>query len=275
MAEDEKPKSWWQTLPGVITSLTAAVTAVAGLILALKQVGWIGSTQLPPASPQQQQSSQLGGGAGAASAAGSRPVTLPQLREYTLKTSIITLLSATLAQQTSEKDALRIRVRLMNNLTYGAPLFDNMFRLIPDGVPRAPSNNFAIAVAGRAAEETEVKFLLPRATSQAQLELRNGDEQTLVPLTFPAARWVRHQPLSWPTSRAEWPLREPGGRCVGSPLSCRTRRWSAKDLLKSRVEPVFCRRHQCSSGRSRAVLMFGIAWQMPFGGCGSHAVFCR
>ncbi len=37
MAEQEKPKGFWQTLPGVLTGVAAIITAIAGLIAALSQ----------------------------------------------------------------------------------------------------------------------------------------------------------------------------------------------------------------------------------------------
>ena len=43
MAEDET-KSWWLTLPGVITAISGAIVAIAGLLTALHQVGLLGSS---------------------------------------------------------------------------------------------------------------------------------------------------------------------------------------------------------------------------------------
>jgi hypothetical protein len=37
MGDDAKPQSWWQTLPGILTSVTATITAIAGLIAVLHQ----------------------------------------------------------------------------------------------------------------------------------------------------------------------------------------------------------------------------------------------
>jgi hypothetical protein len=198
MADEEKSRSWWQTLPGLIASLTAATTAFAGLLVALKQVGWIGSPQPPaPPAPQQQQSSQ-GAGASAPSSApaapavaaapASRPVTLPELREYKLDTATFTLLSATLSPQTAEKDALRIQMRMMNNNSYDANFWDRSFRLMLDGVPMAPESDLNELVPARSAKEGTVLFVLPRATANAKLEISYGNEQTLIPLSLGAPR---------------------------------------------------------------------------------------
>jgi hypothetical protein len=40
MAEQPKPQSWWQTLPGILTAAAAIITAITGLVVALHQVGF-------------------------------------------------------------------------------------------------------------------------------------------------------------------------------------------------------------------------------------------
>jgi hypothetical protein len=45
MADEAKPQSWWQTLPGILTSATATITAVAGLLAVLHQLS---SKPAPP-----------------------------------------------------------------------------------------------------------------------------------------------------------------------------------------------------------------------------------
>ncbi|AOX99665.1 hypothetical protein [Jeongeupia sp. USM3] len=50
MAEPKKPSSWWQTLPGVLTALAAAVTAITGLVALLFQYGVLGG-KAPPGAP--------------------------------------------------------------------------------------------------------------------------------------------------------------------------------------------------------------------------------
>lgn len=195
MADEEKTKSWWQTLPGIIASLTAATTAFAGLLVALKQVGWIGSSPQPPATPApQHQQSSKGEGASSPSpapaapapapTAESRPVALPELREYKLDTATFTLLSATLSPRTAEKDALRIRIRMMNNNSYDANFWDRSFRLMLDGVPTAPESNLNELVPARSAKEGAVLFALPRGTAAVTLEISYGNEQTLIPLAL-------------------------------------------------------------------------------------------
>src|SRR5688500_17995255 len=40
MTEDDPKKSWWHTLPGIITGLTATITALGGLVVAINQTNW-------------------------------------------------------------------------------------------------------------------------------------------------------------------------------------------------------------------------------------------
>ncbi|MDM0003010.1 hypothetical protein QTI24_30805 [Variovorax sp. J22P240] len=193
MADEEKPKTWWQTLPGIITSLTAAITAIAGLVVAFKQAGWIGSP--PPAQPPSvtapASSSWQAPAVAAAPASSSRTshaVTLPAMRDYKLGLVTFTLLSAEVSPQTSEKDALRIRLRMMNNDAYDTNFWDRSFRLLVDGVPTAPESDLNELVRARSAKEGTVLFVIPHGTAAGNLEVSHHDEQTSIPLAFAAPR---------------------------------------------------------------------------------------
>lgn len=39
MAEYKESKSWWQTVPGILTAIAGVITAVTGLLIALNQIG--------------------------------------------------------------------------------------------------------------------------------------------------------------------------------------------------------------------------------------------
>jgi hypothetical protein len=57
MADESKPQSWWQTLPGILTSVTGTITAIIGLVAVLKQAGFFPAPQPSPlASPAAMQS---------------------------------------------------------------------------------------------------------------------------------------------------------------------------------------------------------------------------
>ena len=43
MAEEVESQRWWQSIPKVLAVITATVTAITGLIVAINQTGWIKS----------------------------------------------------------------------------------------------------------------------------------------------------------------------------------------------------------------------------------------
>lgn len=51
MDQEQKSKSWWQTLPGLITAVAGIITAVAGLVVALNQAGFFERRVIPPGQP--------------------------------------------------------------------------------------------------------------------------------------------------------------------------------------------------------------------------------
>jgi hypothetical protein len=62
MAEQPKPQSWWQTLPGILTATAAFTTAITGLVVALHQAGFFQDVTKslihkisPPGTPQPSQ----------------------------------------------------------------------------------------------------------------------------------------------------------------------------------------------------------------------------
>jgi len=56
MDESPKPKSsWWQTIPGVLTAVAAAATAIAGLIGGLHSAGLLGGENVKPMSAPTEQ----------------------------------------------------------------------------------------------------------------------------------------------------------------------------------------------------------------------------
>jgi hypothetical protein len=194
MRHDEDKQTWWQTLPGVIAGVTAAITAVAGLVVAVKQTGWFSSQQRPAMTEKATSMSTAPSGPAAVTpaqervaGASSRSVALPGMREYTLGSLSFTLLKAELVPQTTEKNALRIQVRMMNHQTYPANFWDDSFRLIVDGVPAAPQGGLNELVPGQSAKDGNVVFVIPRDTAAAKLLIRNGNDSTEVPLDMASA----------------------------------------------------------------------------------------
>jgi hypothetical protein len=226
MAEDDPQKSWWHTLPGILTSITAAITALGGLVVAINQTNWFSRsepdatrseaeavTETEPSSsvtlPQRAQAMEDAPSDSAApdtpssnsaapdsslsdssSAAADTPssngamVTLPTMRAHTLGEVEFTLLDASLAPRNSETSTLTIQVRLLNNRNYPVNFWDSQFRLLVDGIPRAPNSGLNVVVAGNAADEGDVRFIVPKSATHPQLRILFADEKTDIPLTL-------------------------------------------------------------------------------------------
>jgi hypothetical protein len=210
MSDPDTPRSWWQTLPAVIAGLTALLTALAGLVVAVKQTGWFEARKeiavttarsaAPAANPPATATprtprpgpTEQAGAAPAAAPGAPRALRLPAMREYTLGPAganvTYTLLGATLAPRNAETDALTIRVRMINHGRYDANFWSRSFRLVMDGVPRAPDNVLDEVVAAESAKDGEVVFALPRGAAGVRLVMSLGDESTEVPLDTAPAR---------------------------------------------------------------------------------------
>ena len=76
MDQERNSKSWWQTLPGILTAIAGIITAVAGLLVALNQTGFFETRAKAPARPagvQEPFGGQPSGPAGSASVGASGP----------------------------------------------------------------------------------------------------------------------------------------------------------------------------------------------------------
>ena len=203
MDDGGKSKSWWQTLPGIITTVAATITALTGLVVAINQTGWFGlptppaasreAAPTPPAPPSP---------ASPASPVQTPPlntsplpppgstysVELPAMRDYRLGAATFALLKAEVSPRTSEKDTLQVRLRMTNHGRYDTNFWDRSFRLIVDGVPMAPEGGLNELVAAQSAKEGDVMFVIPRGTTSAKLKITYTDDSTEIPLILKSPR---------------------------------------------------------------------------------------
>jgi len=203
MSDDGKPKSWWHTLPGIITTVTAIVTALTGLVAAINQTGWFGAPTTPaatktsasiPSAPPGPVSPVPPAQAPPLTTSPSAPplpayaVPLPAMRDARLGEATFTLLKAEVSRRTSEKDTLEIGLRMMNHNRYDANFWDSSFRLIVDGVPMAPVSGLNELVPGQSAKEGDVAFVIPHGTTGARLKITYTDDTTEIPLNLTSPR---------------------------------------------------------------------------------------
>jgi hypothetical protein len=209
MADEEKPKSWWHTLPGVITSVAAAITAVAGLVAAVKQTGWFdqrmgkaavtsdATVNTPPT---------LGGaakadskpvvvepaGAALSSDGTAQSVTLPVVRSHSLQRldgsnkATFSVLKIEIVPRNAETKLLKLRVRVLNEDRYPMNFWGESFRLVVDGAPRQPDQAPNEVLESNAAKDADLIFAIPRDAQNIKLRLLHAEEVTdiaLLPVT--------------------------------------------------------------------------------------------
>jgi len=193
-------KRWWQTVPGILTATASIITAVTGLIVALHQTGIFdgekqkvlqNDTTKPPkvaerpaappaAAPKPSPSSQ---------AASPYPIILSAGNEVRVADFVYKILAARLDQYAPNKLSLKFEVRMINNGKYPANFWAASFRLLADGVPRAPENNLNELVDGHSAKEGTVEFVIPDTTTSVGLQIGEvGEGAPTIPIALQAAK---------------------------------------------------------------------------------------
>lgn len=194
-------KGWWQTVPGILTATAGIITAVAGLIVALHQIGiFDGEKQKvpqvqndaikppkvtespiapPPGTPKPSSASQVA----------PFPVILPAGTEVRVGDFVYTVLAARLDRYAPNKVSLRFEVRMTNNGRYPANFWAASFRLLVDGIPRAPESNLNELVDGHSAKEGIVEFVIPDTTTDVGLQIGEvGKGAPAIPIALKAAK---------------------------------------------------------------------------------------
>ncbi|HWV16346.1 MAG TPA: hypothetical protein VN030_13015 [Cellvibrio sp.] len=178
---------WWQTLPGVLTAITATITAVAGLIAVLHQTGWLPSpTQAPAASITAAAPDTARPNTGTAPSTQPVSIELPAGMQVKLPNGeghfVYTILQARLEAYNSENRSLKFTIRGFNDYTYPANFWDRSFRLLIDGSPLAPVSNLNEVVDAQSAKEGEIAFTIPVDTQQVILKIGDpGQASTQIP----------------------------------------------------------------------------------------------
>jgi hypothetical protein len=192
--DTRKPVSWWQTLPGVLTALAAVITAVTGLVIAVRPNNPPrGETETPAvtasSAPAESASPPSAPPASAAPAATppSQEISLPSGADVRLAGGdvAVRILSARLEPFNREKRSLVLSLRHTNNGRYPQNFWGASYRLVIDGIPRAPTNSLNEVVEGQSAKEGEVIFELPVEAKQVVLRILAGDERTEIPFALP------------------------------------------------------------------------------------------
>lgn len=218
MDGDEKARgSWWQTVPGILTALAGTITAVAGLLVVLHQVGLLGNKEKPAVPPtafsgdatrrseahvpsetpaKTADPSRAALPSAATKTSGTdraRPysVTFPAGTEVTLRSygadGIYKVLAAQVDSRNTGKLTLKVSIRLTNMGKSDLGFWNDSFRLVVDGVPRAPISWLNDSVAGRSAKEADVMFELPDTAESLVLSVVNGEDTANIPIALKRA----------------------------------------------------------------------------------------
>jgi hypothetical protein len=176
---DEKPTSWWATLPGLLTAAAAEITAVTGLLLGLGQLGVFDGGPGPTASgspaagtsqpgvPPQPSGTETGAGESA-----GWTVAVPAERKYRSADIEYEILDARVRPDVAGKVALTFTVRCTNHGRYDVNFWDSTFRLNAGGVNHSPDSGLNDLVAGDASKSGAIRFTVPADTRGALLRIK-------------------------------------------------------------------------------------------------------
>jgi hypothetical protein len=209
----QRESNWWGTVPGMLTAIAGVLTALAGLVAALHQVGLIGEQKTTPASrpapaqastaaapsaatlPEAGQSSAQTAPAGRSAAAvrahdGGYSVVFPSGTEVKFRNhrgaGTYKVLAAIAERRSSAKLNLKFTIRLTNGGPADVGFWNDSFRLLVDGVPRAPVGRLNDSVSVRSAKDADIEFEVPDTAKEFRLQVLVGDndETADIPLVL-------------------------------------------------------------------------------------------
>jgi hypothetical protein len=182
---DSKTESWWKTIPGMLTATAGFITAVAGLLAVLYQVGLFGgkATPSPQGSPTVTSQSLNGTTTPIAAAPNGTKysVTFPSGTAVKFRNNrgqgTYEILAAQAERRSVGKLGLTFTIRMTNNGPADVGFYTDTFRLLVDDVPRAPVNRLADDVDARSAKESPIEFEMPDTAKSLALQVLVGEKQ--------------------------------------------------------------------------------------------------
>jgi hypothetical protein len=184
MGQDSEPesKSWWKTLPGLLTAIAATITAVTGFIVAVHQAGFFNRSS-QPASQSQSESAETKQSTGNSA---SRPIIIPANTEIHSADSLYKLLSARLAPYSPGQTSLHVTVQMTNQGRFDSNLYAASFRLLVNGNLQPPVNDPDEIVAAQSAKQVDLEFVIPADTTSVSLQMGNvGEGAPAIPIALP------------------------------------------------------------------------------------------
>ncbi len=176
-------RSWWQTLPGILTAIAALLTAITGFVVAMQQLRPTASVAPTPralvATTAPGRSDGPGGAGAAVGTATTAGATAYQVSLPSGGTAIVgdahyAILSAVARPGNPGELRLTLTVRMTNENRYPANFWSATFRLRDGTDTSAPTNLLDELVDGGTTKTGEVDFAL--AANAAQATLLVGDD---------------------------------------------------------------------------------------------------
>jgi hypothetical protein len=181
---DSKTESWWKTIPGMLTATAGFITALAGLLAVLYQVGLIGGKAPSAQNSPTVTAPSLSGTTAPVSAApnGTKySVTFPSGASVKFRNNrgqgTYEILAAQAERRSVGKLGLSLTIRMTNNGPADVGFYTDTFRLLVDGVPRAPVNRLSDDVDARSAKESPIEFEMPDTAKSLALQVLVGEKQ--------------------------------------------------------------------------------------------------
>ena len=185
-------ESWWQTLPGIVTAIAGAITAVGGLLLTLNQIGWVGGSSDGASQSAKQPAATTGATGGSAGSVPGR-----YTAEFTAGTEaevrsnrangVYKVLGSQVENRNTGTLVLKLTVRLTNVGQSDIAFSTDYFRLVVDETRRTPTTWLNAVVDRQSAKEAVIEFELPMTATSVALLIDNGEDRARLPLVVKRA----------------------------------------------------------------------------------------
>lgn len=199
----EPGRTWWLTLPGLLTATATLLTALTGLLLGLQKLGWIGGDEAGPARQSPAAASSPLTGPSARSPAGL-PTVSPRSSdasspgnsgtEYSVEVDLgqsyrsgNVAYKVTAVGAEADTDAtlrLTFHVKASNTGRFDINFWDDSFRLDVGADRYAPVSGLDEIVAADSTGTGDVVFVVPSQTTAASLVLKFAQGEKTVPFTI-------------------------------------------------------------------------------------------
>lgn len=187
------PKSFWHTLPGIITASAGAITAITGLVIALSNLGISpkGNGNSDDENLNSQGVVEIAETQTDAATRLEKKEPGAKLRSIEFSADEIRvsnelryeILDSVVEPMSPGRSLMRIKIRCFNDRDYPFNFWTASFRLAVDDIPTAPINDLNELVDGRAAKDGYVEFEFPDEAKSLLFLIYDGDRKIEIPIT--------------------------------------------------------------------------------------------